>query len=69
MNMAGIYEYEIRRHFSVEDLVKRNIPYQPKLKLHLISTPARGLDNVLPELSQPTGYLRRLTYKQNNFNN
>jgi hypothetical protein len=56
MNMAGLHEYEIRRHFSVEDLVKRIIPYQHKLKIHLNSTPARGLDNVLPELSQPTDY-------------
>ena len=64
MNIAGLYEYEIRQHFSIEDLVKRIIRHQPELKLHLFSLPARGLGKVQPELSQPTGYMRSHTYKQ-----
>jgi len=64
MYIARFYEYEIRRQFSIEDLVKRIIPHPPQLKFHFFSPPARGLSKVLPELSQPTGYLRSHTYKQ-----
>ena len=64
MYIARFYEYEIRRNISKEDLVKRIIPHQPQLKPHFFSPPTRGLCKVLPELSQPTGYLRSYTYKQ-----
>jgi len=64
MKIAGFYAHEICRLFSKEDLVKRIIPHQPELKLHLFSPPARGLGKVLPEMSQPTCYLRSYTYKQ-----
>jgi len=64
MNIAGVYIYEIRRNFSIDDLVKRIIPHQPELKIHLFSPPTRCLLKVLPELSHPTGYLRSETYKQ-----
>ena len=64
MNIAGVYENEIRQHFSIEDLMQRIIRHQPEVELHLFSLPARGLGKVQPELSQPTGYLRSYTYKQ-----
>ena len=62
MNIAGVYEYEIRRYVSLEDIVKRIIHHQPQLTLHFFNPPTRDLGKVLPELSQPDGYLRRLTY-------
>jgi hypothetical protein len=64
MKIAAIYEYEIRRKFSIEDLVKGIIFQQTELKIHLFSPPERGLCKVLPELSQATGYLRNQTHKQ-----
>ena len=64
MNIAGIYEYEIPRHVNIEHLVKRIIPHQPQLTLHYFKPAARGLCKLLPGLSQPAGYLRSHTYKQ-----
>jgi len=61
---SGFYEYEIRRNFSIEDLVKRIIHHQPELKIHLFSPPARGLCQLLPELSQPACCLISHTYKK-----
>jgi hypothetical protein len=64
MNIAGVYERENRRQFSIEYLVRRIIPHQPQLKLHVFSLPGRSLAKVLPELSQPDSYLRSHTYNQ-----